>query len=105
MSDISVEELAAWMTAGRPFTLLDVREDHEIKAASLPGAVHIPMRDVPARAAELPRSQPVVVVCHHGGRSERVTGFLKMQGFEHAVNLDGGIDAWSLRVDPSVPRY
>lgn len=93
------------MSAGRPFTLLDVRELHEIQTASLPGALHMPMRDVPARAAELPRSQPVVVMCHHGGRSERVTAFLNMQGFEHAVNLDGGIDAWSLRVDPSVPRY
>ena len=105
MSDLSVEELSAWMSAGRPFTLLDVRENHEVKTASLPGALHIPMRDVPARTAELPRSQPVVVVCHHGGRSERVASFLKMQGFENAVNLDGGIDAWSLRIDPSVPRY
>ena len=85
--------------------MLDVREDREVKTASLPGALHIPMRDVPARAAELPRSQPLVVVCHHGARSARVTAFLKMQGFEHAVNLDGGIDAWSLRIDPSVPRY
>lgn len=105
MREISVEELSAWQSGGETFTLLDVREDSEVLTASIPGALHIRMRDVPQRAAELPSEHPIVVMCHHGGRSERVAAFLQMQGFSNAVNLDGGIDAWSLRIDPSVPRY
>lgn len=105
MHEISVEELAAWRSAQKTFTLLDVREEFEFRAASLPGALHIPVRDVPKRLSELPKDRPVVVFCHHGGRSERVTGYLQSQGFADAVNLDGGIDAWSVRVDPTVPRY
>lgn len=105
MREISVDELSAWKKNGDPFTLLDVREDAEVKTASIPGALHIRMRDIPQRAAELPADRPVVVMCHHGGRSERVTAFLHMHGLPNAVNLEGGIDAWSLRIDPSVPRY
>lgn len=105
MDVISVEELSAWSSEGKPFTLLDVREPVEVQTAAIPGAFHIPMRDIPARHSELPKSQPVVVMCHHGGRSERVAAFLKLQGFSNAINLEGGIDAWSLRIDPQVPRY
>jgi rhodanese-related sulfurtransferase len=85
--------------------LLDVREPHEIVTAGIPWATAIPMMEVPARIGELPRDKPIVVMCHHGGRSERVTGFLTANGYEKAVNLEGGIDAWASSVDTTVPRY
>jgi len=63
------------------------------------------MRDVPARAAELDRGEEIVVFCHHGQRSAMVVDWLRRNGFPRAVNLAGGIDAWSCEVDPTVPRY
>ena len=86
-------------------TLLDVREPAELALAAVDGALHIPMRDVPARLTELPHDRPLVVMCHGGGRSRRVAEFLTANGFEHVFNLRGGIDAWSQQIDPGVPRY
>jgi rhodanese-related sulfurtransferase len=63
------------------------------------------MHLVPLRLAEIPRSQPVACICHHGARSAQVVAFLLRQGFDGVYNLAGGIDAWSIHVDPSVPRY
>jgi rhodanese-related sulfurtransferase len=73
--------------------LLDVREDHEWAAGHAPGAVHLPLQQVPARLAELPRDRPVDVVCHLGGRSAQATAFLRQQGVD-ARNVEGGMDAW-----------
>ena len=75
--------------------LLDVREADELATASIPGATWIPMGELPARIGELPRDKPIVCMCHHGGRSERVAQFLAAERLSDAVNLDGGIDAWS----------
>ena len=85
--------------------LLDVREPFELQAASLPDAVHIPMREIPARMNELDRSAEIAVLCHHGGRSARVAQFLAMQGFASVHNVAGGIDAYAKRVDTSIARY
>lgn len=102
---MSVDELQRRHGAGEDLVLLDVREPDEIATASIPWATAIPMRDVPARMGELPRDKPLVVMCHHGGRSEHVANFLAANGYANAINLAGGIDAWSAAVDPSVPRY
>lgn len=104
-AEIGVTELAAWHEAGRDFALLDVREDWEIAICSLPGAVHIPMQQVPARSGELPEDKPLVVMCHHGGRSRQVTGWLRQNGFPQAVNLAGGIHAWAEQIDPGIAKY
>lgn len=85
--------------------LLDVREPHELAIVAVAGALHIPMREIPARMAELPADRQVLVLCHHGGRSGRVTQFLRANGFPHATNVAGGIEAWALEVDPTLPRY
>jgi rhodanese-related sulfurtransferase len=85
--------------------LLDVREHVELEIASVEGARHIPMREVPERLADLDRNTPLVVMCHAGGRSRRVAEYLQGNGFEHVFNLKGGIDAWSTEIDPLVPRY
>ncbi|HYW52710.1 MAG TPA: rhodanese-like domain-containing protein [Candidatus Elarobacter sp.] len=103
--EISVEELKRRHDAGERLVLLDVREPDEVATASIPWATAIPMMQIPARIGEIPRDVPVVVMCHHGGRSERVAQYLAAQGYAGAVNLNGGIDAWSASVDPSVPRY
>jgi rhodanese-related sulfurtransferase len=86
-------------------TLLDVREPAELALAALDGALHIPMREIPSRLAELNPRKPLVVMCHSGARSRRVAEFLGANGFEHVFNLKGGIDAWSEEIDPQVPRY
>jgi rhodanese-related sulfurtransferase len=105
MTQISVEELAQWRASGKPFVLLDVREPHELQLASLPDALHIPMRQIPARLAELDPESEIAVLCHLGGRSERVAQFLSVQGYRSVHNVAGGIDAYAKRVDKNVPRY
>jgi rhodanese-related sulfurtransferase len=85
--------------------LLDVRELDELELAAVPGALHIPMRELPSRLTELDRAKPVVALCHSGVRSRWVTEYLAARGFEQVFNLTGGIDAWSREIDPSVPRY
>lgn len=102
--EISVEELKAKIESKDPFVLLDVREQEEYDTARIDGSVLIPMGTIPQRCAELPKDKEIVVHCHHGGRSARVAGFLIQNGYK-AVNLAGGINAWSERIDPAVPTY
>jgi rhodanese-related sulfurtransferase len=93
--------------------VLDVREPWELQTASVRAdgftLLHIPMRDVPAQLAELQQAhgpdQPIACLCHHGMRSLQVATYLAQNGFTQVVNLQGGIDAWSQQVDPSVPAY
>lgn len=85
--------------------LLDVREAWELKIASLPGALHIPMQDVPDRLSELSRDADLVVVCHHGNRSRVVARYLEQNGFDRVFNLAGGIDAWAQQVAPGMAEY
>jgi rhodanese-related sulfurtransferase len=92
-------------SSGSAVVLLDVREDAELEIAALQAATHIPMREVPARLAELDRDAPLVVMCHMGGRSRMVAQYLLGNGFTQVFNLRGGIDAWSTEIDPQVPRY
>ena len=102
---ISVSELADMRSAGKEHTVLDVREARELDICRLEGALHVPMAEVRARIEELPTDRPLVVVCHHGARSQMVVDFLREAGFDNAVNLDGGIDAWACDIDQSMPRY
>lgn len=90
---------------GDSVILLDVREHAELSLAAIPGALHVPMREVPARLDEIARDKPVVVLCHSGRRSYVVADFLLSQGFAAVFNLRGGIDAWSMELDSQVPRY
>jgi rhodanese-related sulfurtransferase len=85
--------------------LLDVREPYEREMASIEPSLHIPMSEVPQRLEEIPRDREVIVYCHGGVRSMLVAGYLQGRGFRTVHNLTGGIDAWSVRVDPNVPRY
>jgi rhodanese-related sulfurtransferase len=87
--------------------LLDCRTAEEYAIAKIEGAVLIPMQEIAERLSELEpwRDKPIIVHCHHGVRSLRVTHFLRDKGFPQAQSMKGGIDAWSVEVDPSVPRY
>ncbi|HEY5348909.1 MAG TPA: rhodanese-like domain-containing protein [Candidatus Lustribacter sp.] len=105
MNEISVSELARKHADGEDFLLLDVREPDELAIASIPWAVAIPMGEIKQRLNELPADKPIAVLCHSGGRSGRVAAFLNDNGYPQAVNVAGGIDAWSTTIDPSVPAY
>lgn len=104
-TQMRVEQLRDRLARGETPIILDVREPDETRLAPFAGALEIPMSEVPARVGELDPDSDIVVLCHHGIRSGRVAAFLDQQGFRHVANLTGGIDAWSLLVDPRVPRY
>jgi len=107
MRSISAPELAAWLAdPGREKPLLlDVREPWEYERARIADSQLVPMREVPARLAELDAGKEVVAICHHGGRSAQVALFLEKNGFSKVHNLVGGVDAWSRTVDPAVALY
>lgn len=109
MESLLVTELKDLAAREPGLLLLDVREPWEVALArvDLPGVARLdmPMHTVPARVAELDPSQPVVCICHHGGRSAQVVAFLQRQGHARVYNLAGGVDAWSTQVDRDVPRY
>jgi sulfur-carrier protein adenylyltransferase/sulfurtransferase len=102
---ISVRELKAKMERREPFTLIDVREPYEYEIARIEGSRLIPLGELEAHLGEMPKSGALVFQCHSGGRSEHATRIIREAGFENAVNLEGGIDAWSVEIDPGVPRY
>ena len=103
--DISVRRLEEMRKSGEEHTLLDIREEEELAISSIDGAVHIPMNTLPENLDQLTKDHPIVVMCHVGGRSSKVCAWLHSNGFENAVNLEGGISAWSADIDPSVPSY
>jgi rhodanese-related sulfurtransferase len=116
MNALRPNQVAAWIAqvavdlpADVLPVVLDVREAWEVQTASVKPdgfeLVHMPMQTIPARLQDLPRDRPIACLCHHGGRSAQVTHFLNNQGFDQAVNIAGGINAWSAEVDASVPRY
>ncbi|QDU72002.1 rhodanese-like domain-containing protein [Mucisphaera calidilacus] len=105
--EISPEQVKRMLDAGEPFLLLDVREPDERAIASINGSILIPMGDIPARLYELREHEDrlVVAFCHAGIRSLNVAHYLLQQGFDEVASMAGGIDAWSTRIDPNVPRY
>ena len=102
---MSVQELKHRIDAGNAPFLLDVREPYEYSLAKLEGSVLIPLGTLPQSLEKLDRNTEIVAYCHHGMRSADAVGFLLQQGFTDVKNLVGGIDAWSVQVDPSIPRY
>src|SRR6266567_115681 len=102
---ISVQELKGKMDARDAFELIDVREPFEFEIARIDGAKLIPLGEILERAEELDREQTLIVHCHSGGRSAQAVRLLKQRGFASVHNLEGGIDAWSDFIDPTVPKY
>lgn len=103
---MTVEELKERYDKGEAPVVLDVREDRELAVARYPmPVVHIPLGQLPRRYQELAPDAEIVCACRSGGRSAQAVAFLRQRGYAKAVNLEGGILAWSARIDPSVPQY
>lgn len=106
--EISATEVKRRIDAGEKLYLIDVREPNEFALSRIAGAELIPMRQIPAELQTLEGysdEAPLIVFCHHGVRSLNVVNWLRQHGVENCQSMAGGIDVWSLTVDPSVPRY
>jgi len=98
-------DLKKRLDAGDEVLILDVREPNEYQICKIPGAVLIPLGELPRRYAELPKDKDIVAHCKMGGRSAKATDFLRSVGFNRVKNLRGGILDWIDKVDPSQPKY
>ena len=103
--EVSAAELATEWKGNPDLLVLDVREPHEYEIARIEGAKLIPLSQLPDRLGDLDGHQEIVTHCHHGARSLKALEILKAAGFSKVRSLRGGIDAWSVNVDSSVPRY
>jgi rhodanese-related sulfurtransferase len=91
--------------AGDEMVLLDVRERWEYAVAHIPGSILIPLSELSRRLSEIDPLDEIVTVCHHGIRSASAQSILIEAGFLDVKNMTGGIDAYSLTADPTIPRY
>jgi rhodanese-related sulfurtransferase len=105
VATVTVQELRQMLAQNPPPLLLDVRELEEWQFCRIEGARHLPMSQIQQRVGEREPTQETVVYCHHGVRSHMVAEFLTNKGFSRVASLTGGIEAWSVFLDPSVPRY
>lgn len=105
MNIIDAHTLNDRMVQGEDIFLLDVREEEEWNLCHIPGDVLIPLAQIPTRMGEIPQDKEIVVYCHSGRRSERAAMYLEQNGYENISNLRGGVDAWAVLVDPTMPRY
>ena len=99
---MEVDVVTASRLFGAGALLLDVREPAEVASAAITGSQHLPMRQIPEAMVDLPRDRQILVLCHVGGRSLRVTQYLRANGFDKVSNVAGGIVAWAEQVDPTL---
>ena len=104
MSSMSATEMAAYLQQASPL-LLDVSEPWEFDICHIEGSINLPMGQIPQRVDDLPESDEIVVICHHGVRSQQVIRYLQGQMTASLINLDGGVDAWAREVDRDMPLY
>ena len=105
VKQITVVQLQQRLQHGEQLVLLDVREDNEYQHAHIDGSIHIPLNQIPERIPELDSQHTIVVICHHGMRSQQAAQYMLQSGFSDISNVVGGIDAWSCECDSSVTRY
>lgn len=103
--DIDVVELSRRLAAHEPMQLVDVREPFEARIARIEGAELVPLGSLEGGLDRIRTDIPVVVYCHHGSRSDRAADILRRHGWSNVHNLTGGIDAYAVRVDPTLARY
>ena len=104
-SEISVHDLKKLVDKNKNIQILDIREDSERKHAFINNSLHIKVSELSVRFKELDSSKNIFVMCHVGTRSQAVVKWLKAQGYEHSVNVLGGIDAWAALIDRDIRRY
>lgn len=105
VQQLTPAEVAALLAGSNPPVLIDVREVWEVETAQVAGSAHLPLNTLPQQVGSLDPSRTYALLCHHGMRSEMAANWLAQQGFGSLINVQGGIDAWSLTVDPAIPRY
>jgi rhodanese-related sulfurtransferase len=105
IAELSPKEASAFLKEHPESKLVDVRTDEEFATARIPGALLVNAEPAIESLLAMPKDAPIVVVCHHGFRSRQAAGWLIARGFTNVFNLEGGIDAWSTEVDPTIPRY
>lgn len=106
--EVTPADVKRHLDDGEPVVLIDVREPIEFQQARIEGSELIPMGTVPGSLAALEAKADdatLIVLCHHGVRSLNVVAWLRKQGVERCQSMQGGIDRWSLEIDPTVPRY
>lgn len=103
--EISVQEVAALLRSDQPPPLIDVREEFEREICQIPGSRHLTEALADEILKDWDKEQLIIFSCHLGGRSRGAAEYFKQEGFKQVKNLTGGIEAWSLEIDPSVPRY
>ncbi len=105
--EVDCATLKRRLDAHDDFFFIDCREASESQTCRIAGATLLPMSELTTRIGELEphKHHEIIIHCHHGGRSLRVANWLRQNGFEKARSLAGGIDQWSLEIDPSVTRY
>jgi rhodanese-related sulfurtransferase len=103
--EIEVAGLRDLISSGVEIQLIDVREPWEVELCRIAGSRSIPLGDLQRRAAEVDADKTTVVICHHGMRSYHATMWLRQNGFDNALNLSGGIDAWARDIEPGMQRY
>lgn len=103
--EIDVQSTKSLLDSNESILLLDVRELLEVQTCKIDGCTHIPMGEIPMKCEALPKDRRILVYCHHGRRSLMVTQFLRQHGLDNTQSIKGGISAWSLEIDPTVPRY
>lgn len=104
--NVTTSDVKAMIDRGDRIRLIDVREPEEHTIARIEGAELMPLSRAREWIGDLPRDQEIIFFCHHGGRSQQIASYAASQlGYEHTANMVGGIEEWSLRIDPSVPRY
>jgi adenylyltransferase/sulfurtransferase len=107
MNDLEImpREVKQRLDRGEKLLLVDVREPHEYAVCQIEGSMLIPMGTIPANLQKLDTEEEVICFCHHGMRSRDVVNWLRAQGIKSAKSMAGGIDRWSVEIDPKVPRY
>lgn len=105
--EIAPRELRRRLEAGEDVLIIDCRTQQEREIAAIAGSMHVPFQDLAAHVESLRdhEDRVIVVHCHQGGRSLRMTALLRREGFPTVRSLAGGIHLWSIDVDPSVPTY
>ena len=104
-SEITVHKLNELKQIDKNIQILDIREDIEREHAFVKGSIHIKLTDIASRHIELNKEKNIFVMCHTGTRSQAVVKWLKSQGYNHGVNVLGGIDAWAALIDRKIRRY
>ena len=103
--NITVQKLNEMRINNEPHMLLDIREVSELALCSIDGSIDIPMNTLPENIDKLPKDKPLVVMCHIGGRSAQVVNWLFQNGYNNALNLEGGIAAWAKIIDTNMVQY